>query len=635
MFKLFHVNFSITNRRRIFASLVFLSIASLLGLMYATLSTKGLTALELVMMICFFVTLPWLVIGFWNAVIGLILLRFTKNPISIVNPLLSEYNDDSPIIDSTAIVSCIRNEDTSIVVRNLEGMLSELEAAGMSKTDKFTLYVLSDSSEPNIIEDEEVVYRDLQTRWKGEFEVIYRHRTVNTGFKAGNIRDFCNQWGHLHDYMLVIDADSFLSASCVLKLVRLMQSNPRTGILQSLVVGMPTKSPFARVFQYGMRLGMRSYTMGSAWWQSDCGPYWGHNALVRLEPFIKECELPELVGNGPLSGAILSHDQIEATYMRRAGYEVRVVPEEGESFEENPTSLPEFIQRDLRWCQGNLQYLKLLFTPGLKLVSRCHLLLAILMFIGSPAWLLFMLTAAIAVILYGRAPIMVDDTLVSGTLNNKELLSAMLEYDSFNHSYGLLTIIIIMTMVFAPKLATVIDILFQRELRREFGGISNILLSTTIEIVFSALLAPIMAVAHSIFIGGLIFGHKIGWSVQHRHAEDLTIKGAFIHLWPQTLLGLIGVAFVATFNSGAVLFALPVIFGLAISIPFAVTSASSLFSKWFLSSGLWCIPEEQNSSNTLVKLNLPVLNKPIETDSGELTSKSVIPALVSNKSFVE
>ena len=635
MFKQFPVNFSITNRRRIFASLVFLSIASLLGLMYATLSTKGLTALELVMMICFFVTLPWLVIGFWNAVIGLILMRFTKNPVSIVNPLLSEYKDDSPIYDSTAIVSCIRNEDTSIVVRNLEGMLSELEAAGLSKTDKFTLYVLSDSSEPNIIKDEEVIYRDLQTRWKGEFEVIYRHRTVNTGFKAGNIRDFCKQWGHLHDYMLVIDADSFMSASCILKLVRLMQSNPCTGILQSLVVGMPTKSPFARVFQYGMRLGMRSYTMGSAWWQGDCGPYWGHNALVRLEPFIKECELPELVGNGPLSGAILSHDQIEATHMRRAGYEVRVVPEEGESFEENPTSLPEFIQRDLRWCQGNLQYLKLLFTPGLKPVSRCHLLLAILMFIGSPAWLLFMLTAAFTVILYGRAPIMVDDTLVSGTLNNKELLSAMLEYDSFNHSYGLLTIIIIMSMVFAPKLATVIDILFQRELRRAFGGISNILLSTTIEIVFSALLAPIMAVAHSVFIGGLIFGHKIGWSVQHRHAKDLTIKGASIHLWPQTLLGLIGVAFVATFNSGAVLFALPVIFGLAISIPFAVTSASSLFSKWFLSSGLWCIPEEQNSSNTLVKLDLPALNKPIETESGELTSKPVIPALVSNKSFVE
>ena len=633
MFKQLNVNISITNRRRIFTVLVTLSIACLLALMYATLSTKGLTALELVMMGCFFVTLPWLVIGFWNAVFGFILMHFSKNPASIVNPMLAEYEERAPIVNSTAIVSCIRNEDTSIVLRNIEGMLSELENVGMSKTGKFTLYVLSDSSDAEIIEDEEIVFNSLQTKWKNEFEVVYRHRKVNTGFKAGNIRDFCHQWGHLHDYMLIIDADSYVSANCILKLVRLMQSNPHAGILQSLVVGMPTKSPFARVFQYGMRLGMRSYTIGSTWWQGDCGPYWGHNALIRLEPFINECALPELKGSGPLSGPILSHDQVEAAQMRRAGYEVRLVPEEGESFEENPTSLPEFIQRDLRWCQGNLQYLKLLRTIGLKPVSRFHLILAILMFIGSPAWLLFMLIGAISVILYGRAPIMVDDTLISGVLDDKELLSAMLQYDSFNHWFGFLTIIIIMTMVFAPKLATVIDILFRRDLREAFGGTFNILVSSAIEIVFSAMLAPVMAVAHSIFIGGLIFGRKISWSAQYRSAKDLTIKSAFMHLWPQTLLGIIGVAFVVTFSSGAVLFALPVILGLIISIPFAVTSASSRFSKWFLTSGLWCIPEERNNSNTLKMLNLPVLQASVKSESEEeLPGETAIPAIVATKS---
>ncbi len=632
MFKRLNVNFSITYRRRIFTSLVFLSITSLLALMYATLSTKGLTAIELVMMICFFVTLPWLVVGFWNAVIGLVLMRFSKNSAIVVNPLLANYKESTPINRTTAIVSCIRNEDTSMVERNLEGMLSELKSVGMAKTSKFTLYVLSDSSNPDIIEDEKIVFNSLQSKWRNEIEVVYRHRKVNTGFKAGNIRDFCNQWGHLHDYMLIIDADSFMSARSILKLVRLMQSNPNVGILQSLVVGMPTNSPFARVFQYGMRLGMRSYTIGSAWWQGDCGPYWGHNALIRLKPFINECEIPELSGNGPLSGPILSHDQVEATQMCRAGFEVRVVPEEGESFEENPTSLPEFIQRDLRWCQGNLQYFKLLLTPGLKPVSRCHLILAILMFISSPAWLLFMITGAIAVILYGRAPIMVDDTMVSGILDDKELLSAMLEYDSFNHSYGLLTIIIVMSMVFAPKLATVIDILFRRELRQTFGGTFNILVSTVVEIVFSAMLAPVMAVAHTIFIGGLMFGRKIGWSAQHRNAKDLSIKSAAVYLWPQTLLGIIGVVFVATFSSGAVLFALPVIFGLLISIPFAVTSASSRFSRWFVLSGFWCIPEERNGANSLKKLNLPILQVPIQSSSDDLHSKPAIPAIVRNKS---
>ena len=632
MFSHLNVNFSITNRRRIFTGLVILTITSLLALMYATLSTKGLTALEFVMLICFFVTIPWLAVGFWNAVIGLALMRFSKDSASIVNPILAEYEENTSINKSTAIVSCIRNEDTSIVMRNLEGMLLELEKAGMSGTGKFTLYVLSDSSNPDIIEDEKIISSSLQNKWNNEFDVVYRHREVNNGFKAGNIRDFCNQWGHLHDFMLIIDADSYMSANSILKLVKLMQTNPSVGILQSLVVGMPTKSPFARVFQYGMRLGMRSYTIGSAWWQGDCGPYWGHNALIRLKPFIAECELSELKGHGPLSGTILSHDQVEAALMRRAGYEVRIVPEEGESFEENPTSLPEFILRDLRWCQGNLQYFKLLRTPGLKPVSRWNLILAILMFIGSPAWLLFMLTGALAVILYGRAPIMVDDTLVSGTLEDQELLSAILEYDSFNHSYGLLTIMIIMLMVFAPKLATVIDILFRRNLRQSFGGTVNILVSTTIEIVFSAMLAPVMAVSHSIFIVGLLFGRKIGWSTQHRNARDLSVMSAFRHLWPQTLLGLVGVVFIVTYSSGAVLFALPVILGLVISIPFAVTSASSRFSKWFEISGLWCIPEEQNSTNVLMKLNQPVLNTPVNSSGDELPSKPAIPVIARDKS---
>ena len=82
----------------------------------------------------------------------------------------------------------------------------------------------------------------------------------------------------------------------ILRMVRIMQVDPKLGILQSLVVGMPSTSAFARIFQFGMRLGMRSYTLGSAWWQGDCGPYWGHNAVIRLAPFIAHCHIPPLPG---------------------------------------------------------------------------------------------------------------------------------------------------------------------------------------------------------------------------------------------------------------------------------------------------------------------------------------------------
>ena len=145
-----------------------------------------------------------------------------------------------------------------------------------------------------------------------------------------------------------------------------------------------------------MRHGMRSYTMGQAWWVGDCGPFWGHNALVRIKPFHEQCDLPILPGKPPLGGHVLSHDQVEATLMRRAGYEVRVLPEERGSWEENPPTMLEFARRDVRWCQGNMQYLKLLDLPGLYPMSRFQLVWAILMFIGIPAWTLMIALLPVA-----------------------------------------------------------------------------------------------------------------------------------------------------------------------------------------------------------------------------------------------
>ncbi len=71
-----------------------------------------------------------------------------------------------------------------------------------------------------------------------------------------------------------------------------------------------------------------------------------------------------LPGAPPLGGHVLSHDQLEAVLMRRAGYEVRVLPDEEGSWEENPPTLLEFIRRDLRWCQGNMQYFHFLTLPA-------------------------------------------------------------------------------------------------------------------------------------------------------------------------------------------------------------------------------------------------------------------------------
>ena len=333
----------------------------------------------------FTITLPWSVIGFWNATIGFLIMRFCHDPAAAVNPMAASIRGDEPVTASTAILMCIRNENPDQVTRNLQPLMDGLVQARVAHL--FHVYMLSDSSDPAIVAAEANCFDAFIAKWQGTIPVTYRRRAVNTAFKSGNIRDFCDRWGKNHDFAVMLDADSFMPTETVLRLVRIAQANPKLGILQTLVVGLPSVSVFARVFQFGMRLGMRSYTLGATWWQGDCGPYWGHNAIIRLAPFIAHCRMPVLPGNGPLSGHILSHDQVEAALMRSAGYEVRVLPVDGMSWEENPPTLVEFSRRDLRWCQGNMQYWQLLTLPGLKPVSRFQLAFAIQMYLGSPAWM--------------------------------------------------------------------------------------------------------------------------------------------------------------------------------------------------------------------------------------------------------
>src|SRR5262249_32076290 len=256
-------------------------------------------------------------------------------------PASARVTGKEPITASTAVLICIRNEPPERVVRNLAPMLGELAASGSA--DRFHVYVLSDTTDAKLGAVEETTFAALASKWGKHIVVTYRRRNDNTGFKAGNIRDFCERFGASHDLAITLDADSIMPASAMLRLVRVMQAEPKLGIVQALVIGSPSMSAMTRIFQFGMRLGMRSYTIGSAWWQGDCGPYWGHNAVLRLRPFAQHCELP-LDRRGR---HILSHDQIEAVLMRRAGYEVRVLPEETLGFEENPPTLIEFIRRDL------------------------------------------------------------------------------------------------------------------------------------------------------------------------------------------------------------------------------------------------------------------------------------------------
>jgi membrane glycosyltransferase len=576
------VHAPLTGRRALYCALVGATTIGLLWLAADAVPPRSVGAIAFILL--FAITLPWSVIGFWNACIGFGVMRGARDPVATVNPLADSISGDEPIIAATAILVCIRNEIPTQVTRNLTPLLDGLVAAEVAS--RFRIHLLSDTSDAKLIAAEEACFNAFIAGWRDGIEITYRRRAINTGFKAGNIRDFCDKWGHTCEFAVTFDADSFMPADSVLRIVRIMQANPTLGILQTLAIGMPSTSAFARLFQFGMRLGMHAHTLGAAWWQGDCGPYWGHNAILRLAPFIEHCKMPILPGRGPLGGDVLSHDQVEAALMRRAGFAVRVLPVEGMSWEENPPTLMEFIRRDLRWCHGNMQYWRLLTMPGLKPVSRFQFVFAILMYLGSPAWMALLALGTIAIV-----------------------LSDASSAPSGRSGPGATLFAITLFMIFAPKMATCIDLLARRSARQAYGGAVRFLINVVSESLFSILLSPIMALTHTIFLFRLIVLRRgVRWNSQNRLSHAVPWSLAWARLWPQTLTGVAILAAIATKMPHNIGYALMGAGGLVLSVPFAVATASPWIGRLFTRWGVGRIPEETEPPAALVALRLPAVS---------------------------
>ena len=567
----------ITKRRLLVLFLNSVTYIAFSAILIIFLGQTGWGLLETGILICFLLFLPWTVLGFWNALIGLYLLHGSKSGLYQVAPYLVEADTDKPLRLKTAIVITLRNEDPARAFARLHVIYESLELTG--EASQFAFFVLSDSDNSDIVAREQALF----TAWKGIVSrpdsLNYRRRLQNTGFKAGNIVDFCERWGHEYAYMLTLDADSLMDGPTIVRMVRILQAYPKLGILQSLVVGAPARSPFARLFQFGMRAGMRAYTMGQAWWTADCGPYWGHNAMVRVAAFSEHCHLPELSGRAPFGGAILSHDQVEAALMRKGGYEVRVLPLETGSYEDNPTNVIEFLRRDARWCQGNLQYFKLVLWEGLLPVSRFQLIWAILMFLGLPAFVVIQPLIVLKAIQWQYETDLVIWPL--GALYAAFLLASL-----------------------APKFVGYLDVFLSHDLLRHYGDRSRFLLSVMSELAFSFLLGAITTVSTSVFMASLLIGKSQKWIAQSRDAGRVHLFEAVWRFWPHTLFGLALFFYAWPASPLLVIVSLPLTLGFLLAIPFAVITAQPEWGSKMRKSGLGSIPEEIDPPQVLEALSL-------------------------------
>ncbi len=544
-------------RRAAVLLIVLATDVGLAWLLWQVLAPGGWTAAKWTMAAAFAGTAPWTGLCAANGIIGFVLSVF-RPP---VHASLTRRVAGDGLLPRTVIVVTVRDEDMGRVLPPLRRLLHGLDLAGAG--DAFGLFILSDSQ--HLLAEGRAVAA-FRAEDRDPARIRYRRRSSNIGFKAGNIMDFLDRDAHGFELMLTLDADSEMSAAAVLRLVRLMRAEPTLAVAQHLTVGLPASSAFPRLFQFGMRAGMRIWATGTAWWQGDEGPYWGHNAVVRIAPFRLHCRLPTL----PSGWHILSHDQVEAVMLSAAGWGVRVIADEGGSWEANPPALPEFLRRETRWVVGNMQYWHLLRLPGLSAMGRWQLIQAILLFAGAPFYLLFLLAAAMA--------------------------AATDDVSAFPAEWALALTGAWLGALYAPKLLGYAEVALSAVKRARYGGAGRFALGVASEFGFTLLLDAVSIVAKAGAMLRLALGGRIAWNSQNRSDRGVGWAEATRLLWPQTVFGIVAFGVFATASWTATLWALPLAGGLLVSIPLCVLTADPRFGQWLRERQIAAVPEELGTS---------------------------------------
>lgn len=553
--------------------------------MYEVLRVGGITALEAAVFALFVLLFAWIAFSFMSAIAG-----FTRLMVRGRDALNIDDKTPPPSIGSSnAMLLPTYNEDPHRIMARLRAMCESVDQTGHAS--RFDWFILSDSTNPSIWIDEEKAFLELRR----DFEVIavfYRHRPQNTARKSGNIENWVKRFGAKYDHMIVLDADSLMTGDTIVRLVAAMEDHPDVGLIQTLPVIVNATTLFARLQQFAGRLYGPLIASGIAWWHGSESNYWGHNAIIRVRAFASSAGLPELPGNKPFGGHILSHDFVEAALMRRAGWGIFMAPTLGGSFEECPPSLIDFAARDRRWCQGNLQHVALLSTRGLHWISRLHFLAGVGSYITAPLWLIFLILGIL---------ISLQAQFVRPEYFPKEF-SLFPQWPAQDPIRAAWVFVGTMGLLLIPKLLAFILLLTQRETRRRFGGSILVFISIVFETILSGLTAPVMMIFQSSAVCEILLGRDAGWNVQRREDDVEATEIVRKYAMP-TLVG-VGLA-VSAYSVSLPLLAwmAPVILGLLLAIPIALPSSGHRAKDAHRLSKLFSTPEQNTPPQVLIRAN--------------------------------
>ncbi|HTT56076.1 MAG TPA: glucans biosynthesis glucosyltransferase MdoH [Opitutaceae bacterium] len=578
-------------RRFMFFSSIFVLTSVATWFMADLLWRGGLDPFEIALLVLFVLLFAHIATGFCMALIGFYVVNRGGDSCRITNTVDWDAGGDVPLA-GTAVIIPVYNENVSRVFEGLRVIYRSVQEA--RQLEHFDFFVLSDSDQPNQWLQEEVAWVELCKQVGGFGRIFYRKRRQAINRKSGNVADFLRRWGRNYRYMVVLDADSLMTGRTLVRLVAMMEKNPGVGIIQTAPRVANGGTLYARLQQFANRLYSPLFLAGLNYWQQHDGNYWGHNAILRVQPFMDYCCLPDLPGREPFGGRILSHDFVEAALMRKAGWQVWMAADLEGTYEEGPPTLIDSAKRDRRWSQGNLQHSWLLFARGFRPMNRMHLLFGIMAYVASPLWLLFLLLSSIDVFRV---------VLNGGFTMLPEAFTSVFGY-TLEVPEALFLFVFTLLLLFLPKALSVIVTLRDRELTQAFGGSARLVASALLETVISALLAPIHMLFNSKFVIFTLLGQGVSWVTQRRGPADgdTDWREAILTHAGHTVFGVIWGVSAFILVPSFFWWLSPVLAGLVFSIPLSILLSQVGMGRAAARLGLFLTPEENRPGYELRRL---------------------------------
>ncbi|MBF0387944.1 MAG: glucans biosynthesis glucosyltransferase MdoH [Candidatus Omnitrophica bacterium] len=572
-------------RRAVFFILVGVS-TFLAGSAFTTIiGADGLTPLAVAIIGIYLFLFGWISFNFWTAILGFLVSLSGKEA---ALPLFPEVQ---PIAPETriALIMPVYNEEMARIYSSLRATYESLKDTG--QLERFDIYILSDSVQSEYVLMEETAWSELCRDVDGFGRIFYRRRKLRLHKKSGNVSDFCRRWGSQYKYMIIFDADSLMEGELLVRMANMMEARNDIGILQTAPAAMNQASLVSRLQQFASHVYGPLFFSGLRFWQLDESGYWGHNAIIRMAPFMQYCALPKLPGGPPFGGEILSHDFVEAALMRRAGWGVWLAYELEGSYEELPPNLLEEMERDRRWCQGNIQHLRLMFMEGVAFGHRILFLNGNLFYFSSFMWFLLLL-------------LMTVHSVTNFFHTTAYFIPA--ERTLFPHwpvQYRFLSIQLLMVtaaFLFIPKVLSVLLIARSPQRAARFGGWGRLFMSVVLETVLSTLLAPLRMLFHAWYVVLNLIGQKLVWKSPVRRSRSTSFVEAFRAFGPGMAGALVWGAIAYVVNKTLfwwiAIIVIPLFLAVPISVFFSYPSLGLLFRQW----GLFLTPAEIAPSKALL-----------------------------------